>query len=174
MLPRECCQSPSSMRSEWRSDSCKRKEWERNSSQVSRRLVPKDSQPNEVNEWWRKFKTCPDATEQYSRETQRHTNDLREWWILCYWRQIGNGRSKIQCFLNRAQETPVKYDILFQKNTDLNNVRLEVFTAVTMKNGVFCEVTPCGSRKNRRLGGTYRILHQGDSNRWTRNNTSCN
>jgi hypothetical protein len=30
-------------------------------------------------------------------------------------------------------------------------VRLEVFTAVTMKNGVFCYVTPCGSCKNRRL-----------------------
>jgi hypothetical protein len=30
--------------------------------------------------------------------------------------------------------------------------RLEVFTAVTMKIGVFCDVTPCGSCKNRRLG----------------------
>jgi hypothetical protein len=28
------------------------------------------------------------------------------------------------------------------------NVRFEVFTAVTMKNGVFCDVTPCGSCKN--------------------------
>jgi hypothetical protein len=28
-------------------------------------------------------------------------------------------------------------------------VRFEVFTAVTMKNGVFCDVTPCGSCKNR-------------------------
>jgi hypothetical protein len=27
-------------------------------------------------------------------------------------------------------------------------VRLEVFTAVTMKNGVFWDVTPCGSCKN--------------------------
>jgi hypothetical protein len=33
-------------------------------------------------------------------------------------------------------------------------VRLEVFTAVTMKNGVFWDVTPCGSCKNRRFGGT--------------------
>jgi hypothetical protein len=30
----------------------------------------------------------------------------------------------------------------------------EVFTAVTMKNGVFWDVTPCGSCKNRRFGGT--------------------
>jgi cytidine deaminase len=28
-------------------------------------------------------------------------------------------------------------------------VRFEVFTAVTMKNGVFWDVTPCGSCKNR-------------------------
>jgi hypothetical protein len=34
------------------------------------------------------------------------------------------------------------------------NVRFEVFTAVTMKNGVFWDVTPCGSCKNRRFGGT--------------------
>jgi hypothetical protein len=33
-----------------------------------------------------------------------------------------------------------------------------------MKNGVFCDVTPCGSSKNRRIGGTKRLLHQGDTN----------
>jgi hypothetical protein len=32
-------------------------------------------------------------------------------------------------------------------------VRLEVFTAVTMKNVVFWDVTPCDSCKNRRYGG---------------------
>jgi hypothetical protein len=53
-------------------------------------------------------------------------------------------------------------------------VRFEVFTAVTMKNGVFWVVTPCGSCKNRRFRGTWRLLHQGDKNRLTRNNTSCN
>jgi hypothetical protein len=36
----------------------------------------------------------------------------------------------------------------------LLHVRFEVFTAVTMKNGVFWDVTPCGSCKNRRFGGT--------------------
>jgi hypothetical protein len=34
------------------------------------------------------------------------------------------------------------------------DVRFEVFTAVTMKNGVFWVVTPCGSCKNRRFGET--------------------
>jgi hypothetical protein len=33
-------------------------------------------------------------------------------------------------------------------------VRFEVFTAVTMKNGVFWDVTPCVSCKNRRFEGT--------------------
>jgi hypothetical protein len=31
-----------------------------------------------------------------------------------------------------------------------------------MKNGVFWVVTPCGSCKIRRFGGTWRLLHQGD------------
>jgi hypothetical protein len=33
-------------------------------------------------------------------------------------------------------------------------LRFEVFTAVTMKNGVFWDVTPCGSCENRHFGGT--------------------
>jgi hypothetical protein len=33
-------------------------------------------------------------------------------------------------------------------------LRFEVLTAVTMKNGVFWVITPCGSWKNRRFGGT--------------------
>jgi hypothetical protein len=33
------------------------------------------------------------------------------------------------------------------------------------QNGVFWVVTPCGSCKNRRFGGTWRLLHQGDKNR---------
>jgi hypothetical protein len=45
------------------------------------------------------------------------------------------------------------------------DVRFEVFTAVTMKSGVIWDVTPCGSCKNRRFGGTQRLLHQGDKNR---------
>jgi hypothetical protein len=33
-------------------------------------------------------------------------------------------------------------------------VRFEVFTAVTMKKGVFLDVMPCGSCKNGSFGGT--------------------
>jgi hypothetical protein len=34
-----------------------------------------------------------------------------------------------------------------------------------MKKGVFWDVTPFGSCKNRRFGGTWRLLHQDDKNR---------
>jgi hypothetical protein len=43
-----------------------------------------------------------------------------------------------------------------------------------MKNGVFWDGTPCGCCRNRRIGGTYRLLHQGDKNRRARNNISGN
>jgi hypothetical protein len=50
-------------------------------------------------------------------------------------------------------------DLLFLRNVrrllvTANVVRFEVFTAVTMKNGVFWDVTPCVSCTNRRFGGT--------------------
>jgi hypothetical protein len=38
--------------------------------------------------------------------------------------------------------------------TTIVHVSCEVFIAVPMKNGVFWDVTPCGSCKNRRFGGT--------------------
>jgi hypothetical protein len=60
----------------------------------------------------------------------------------------------------------------------LNNILKQVQTyyqiILIMKKGVFWDVTPCGSCKNLRFGGTWHLLHQGDKNRWTRNNTSCN
>jgi hypothetical protein len=42
----------------------------------------------------------------------------------------------------------------FKKENIAEGVRFEVFTPVTMKNCVFWDVTPCGSCKNRRFGGT--------------------
>jgi hypothetical protein len=39
-------------------------------------------------------------------------------------------------------------------------IEFEVFTAVTMKNAVLWNVTLCGSCKNLRFGGTYRLHHQ--------------
>jgi hypothetical protein len=45
------------------------------------------------------------------------------------------------------------------------NVRFVVSTAVTMKNAVFWDVTPCGSCKNRHFGGRYCLHRQGEKNR---------
>jgi hypothetical protein len=44
--------------------------------------------------------------------------------------------------------------LLVTANVVLSFVRFEVFTAVTMMNGVFWDVTPCGSCKNRLFGIT--------------------
>jgi hypothetical protein len=41
-----------------------------------------------------------------------------------------------------------------------------------VKNAVFWDVTPCGCRKNRRFGGTYRLHHQGRRNQHGRNTVS--
>jgi hypothetical protein len=50
---------------------------------------------------------------------------------------------------------PASATIIFHYfGIDLWSVRFEVFTAVTMKSGAFLDVTPCGSCKNRRFGGT--------------------
>jgi hypothetical protein len=56
---------------------------------------------------------------------------------------------KTQFVLHRRHITS-----LLQISASLWDVRFEVFTTVTMKNGAFWDVTPCGSCKNRRFGGT--------------------
>jgi hypothetical protein len=48
-----------------------------------------------------------------------------------------------------SSETSVRF-----QRTVWHYVRFEVFTAVTMKNCVFWNVTPCDTCKNRRFGGT--------------------
>jgi hypothetical protein len=52
--------------------------------------------------------------------------------------------------------------------------RSEIFTAVTVKNAVFWDVTQCGFCKNRFFGGTYSLHHQGDKNYRARNNGGSN
>jgi hypothetical protein len=47
----------------------------------------------------------------------------------------------------------------------LQTVSVVLQTSLSIKNGVFWVVTPCGSCKNRRFGGTWRLLHQGDKYR---------
>jgi hypothetical protein len=40
------------------------------------------------------------------------------------------------------------------------------------KNAVFWDMTQCGSYKNRRFGGIYRLQYQGEKNRQAKNNVS--
>jgi hypothetical protein len=61
--------------------------------------------------------------------------------------------------------TAMQFTTLQSKINMSHNVRFEVFMAVTMKNAVFWDVTPCGSYKNGRFGGILRLHHQGDKNR---------
>jgi hypothetical protein len=67
----------------------------------------------------------------------------------------------------RSSETPVlqePHGVIFQK-TAFFKVDTFYRISLTLKNGVFWVVTLCGSCKNRRFGGTWRLLHQGDKNR---------
>jgi hypothetical protein len=52
----------------------------------------------------------------------------------------------VHCALFTAVSTEIYNFILY--------VRFEVFMAVTMKNAIFWDVTPCGYCKSRRFGGT--------------------
>jgi hypothetical protein len=54
---------------------------------------------------------------------------------------------------NKTVEMEQSLDHLVENNY-CRYVRFEAFTAVTMKNGVFWDVTPSGFCKNRRFGGT--------------------
>jgi hypothetical protein len=54
----------------------------------------------------------------------------------------------------RFNKSPLSDPVFMQKPIWKILVRVEVFTAVTMKNAVVWDVTPCGSCKNRPFGGT--------------------
>jgi hypothetical protein len=74
-------------------------------------------------------------------------------------------RSSETSVLTRATRRKIPKEIIlhchrqehfkFYTLIDIYYVRFEVFTAVTMKNGVFWDVTPCDSCKNRRFEGTF-------------------
>jgi hypothetical protein len=81
-----------------------------------------------------------------------------------------NEEAKTGCGLAKCSEEDsdrkwADLPMMMMMTTKNNAERFEVFTAVTMKNGVFWVVMPCGSCKNRRFGGTWRLLHQDDKNR---------
>jgi hypothetical protein len=49
-----------------------------------------------------------------------------------------------------------------------------MFTVVITNNTVFWDIASCGSSKNRRFEGTYRLTHEGDKNLRARNKGSSN
>jgi hypothetical protein len=68
---------------------------------------------------------------------------------------------------NLCSETANGHEFLVHK---MHDVRFEVFTVVSMKNGIFWDVMPCC--KNRCLGGKYHLHHLDDKNRRAGNNIS--
>jgi hypothetical protein len=74
--------------------------------------------------------------------------------------------SQNTCILSSIQWKSSSYlNLWWQQST-------AICIAPSSKNGVFWDVTPRGSCKNRRFGGTQRLLHQSDKNRWSRNNVT--
>jgi hypothetical protein len=70
---------------------------------------------------------------------------------------------------HRRETSNLKRNFLLEGGELENTVtRAEEITnipkTITLLNGVFWVITPCGSCENRRFGGTWRLLHQGDKN----------
>jgi hypothetical protein len=73
------------------------------------------------------------------------------------WRQVHGSNIKppnSQCLLWTSSGFQSSQSSNLCQKLDSEVVRSEFFTAVTMKNGIFWDVTPCASYKNRRFGGT--------------------
>jgi hypothetical protein len=68
--------------------------------------------------------------------------------------ECNHSHTWVNCNLTTPKNLASKIPQCNCSHTWVNSVRYEVFTAVTMKNGVFWDVTPCGSCKNRRFRGT--------------------
>jgi hypothetical protein len=69
--------------------------------------------------------------------------------MACFRRQVYTGSKRI------VKATIFRRQLYSGDKSNKNGpVSFEVFTVVTMKNGVFWDVMPCGSCKNRRFGGT--------------------
>jgi hypothetical protein len=90
--------------------------------------------------------------------------------ILPFWPLIGVTRRPVQATgIRHFSDTDMSFIPVYStqrpeqiepnvmvhySETCLVYVRFEVFTAMTMKNVVYWDVTPCGSCKNRHFGGT--------------------
>jgi hypothetical protein len=74
----------------------------------------------------------------------------------------------------------VTYFMDFHLSRDIDSIciiarfflRFELSTAVTVKNVVFWNIAPCGSCKNQRFIGMYRLQHQGGKDQRATNDLS--
>jgi hypothetical protein len=93
-------------------------------------------------------------------------------------RHFGPGAVKGVLGLTCCSDGPYSARCSVGKNAEVFSLTGRGFVVVStepvMKNGVFWDVTSRGSSKNRRFRGAYRLHHQGDKNRRTRNNVSRN
>jgi hypothetical protein len=83
--------------------------------------------------------------------SRRHKLVLSKWLLIQYSDVCMETRTVWYPFVSASFQLNGIYSTTVIR---IRNVRFEVFTAVTMKNGVFWDVTPCCSSKNRRYGGT--------------------
>jgi hypothetical protein len=79
---------------------------------------------------------------------------------------IHHDQNSLENFPGPIFQTKKLWSIIFTLILSFYNkfiyyVRFEVSTVVTMMIIIFWEMTPCGSYKNRRFGGSYRLHLQG-------------
>jgi hypothetical protein len=72
-------------------------------------------------------------------------------------RRLGSLQISARYFHLQKSRLDTQYVIQTQWHKVLNYVTFEIFTAVTMKNAVFWDVTSCGSCKNRRSSETLAL-----------------
>jgi hypothetical protein len=78
-----------------------------------------------------------------------HQDDSCVWWHQCW--------TMCSFFYDTTNtvmwDLPIGWDFIIDCLSNyMSCIRFEVFTAVTMKNGIFWDVMPCGSCKNRCFG----------------------
>jgi hypothetical protein len=89
---------------------------------------------------------------------------FRAYLVICTAHYISNAVSGLRpsfesqipkrCILQNVGRWAKSNSSIFPSGKHRSVVRFEIFTAVTMKNGVFWDVTACSSYQNRPFGGT--------------------
>jgi hypothetical protein len=90
--------------------------------------------------------------EEFGVDTEKIEVNIELLWIH---KDVNNQLGRMLPYFKLSKGVKAIYSIFWLWSRHIQNfVRFEVFLAVTMKNGVSFDVTPCGSCNNRRFGGT--------------------